>query len=41
MAGTIDRADCGVFEYAEDAEEAWAKLAASDLKAHGGAPPQG
>jgi len=34
-AGTIDRADCGVFDYAEDAEEAWAKLAASDLKAHG------
>jgi hypothetical protein len=35
-AGTIDRADCGIFEYAEDAEEAWAKLAATDLKAHGG-----
>jgi uncharacterized protein (TIGR00730 family) len=34
-AGTIDRADCGVFDYAEDAEEAWAKLAASDLKGHG------
>src|SRR3569833_2896631 len=25
-AGTIDRDDCRIFEYAEDAEEAWTKL---------------
>ena len=35
-AGTIDRTDCNLFEYAEDAEEAWTKLAAIDLKAHDG-----
>ncbi len=35
-AGTIDRADCNLFEYAEDAEEAWTRLAAIDLKAHDG-----
>ena len=35
-AGTIDRTDCSLFEYAEDAEEAWTKLAAIDLKAHDG-----
>jgi uncharacterized protein (TIGR00730 family) len=35
-AGMIDRAECGVFEYADDAEDAWSKLAATDLKAHGG-----
>ncbi len=34
-AGTIDRGDCGVFQYAENAEEAWTTLAATDLKAHG------
>ena len=33
-AGTIDRADCSVFEYAEDAEEAWAKLAAMGIGPH-------
>jgi uncharacterized protein (TIGR00730 family) len=35
-AGTIDRTDCSLFEYAEDAEEAWTRLAAIDLKAHDG-----
>ena len=34
-AGMIERAECGVFDYADDAEDAWAKLAASDLTAHG------
>jgi uncharacterized protein (TIGR00730 family) len=33
-AGTIDRADCGVFEYAEDGEGIWSKLE-NDLNAHG------
>jgi hypothetical protein len=32
----IDRSECNVFQYAEDAEEIWAKLAATDLNAHGG-----
>ena len=32
--GMVARADCEVFDFAEDAEEAWAKLAASDLDAH-------
>jgi len=35
-AGMISRADSEVFDFAEDAEEAWAKLAASDLNAHSG-----
>jgi uncharacterized protein (TIGR00730 family) len=34
--GMIDRSECNVFQYAEDAEEIWAKLAATDLNAHGG-----
>jgi uncharacterized protein (TIGR00730 family) len=33
-AGTIDRSDCKVFEYADDAEGAWSILA-SNLNAHG------
>jgi uncharacterized protein (TIGR00730 family) len=33
-AGVIARAECGVFDFAEDAEEAWAKLVASDFGAH-------
>jgi uncharacterized protein (TIGR00730 family) len=33
-AGMIERAECGVFDYAEDAEEVWTKLAATDLNAH-------
>ncbi len=35
-AGMIERAECGVFEYAEDAEDAWSKLAATDLNVHRG-----
>jgi len=33
-AGTIAPADLGVFDYADDAGEVWAKLAAVDLSAH-------
>ena len=33
-AGTIDRGDCGVFDYAEDAEEAWARLTSIGLGTH-------
>lgn len=33
-AGTVSRQECGVFDYAENAEEAWAKLAAGHLGAH-------
>lgn len=33
-AGMIERAECAVFDYADDAEEAWARLAAADLNAH-------
>ncbi len=35
-AGMIDRAECGVFEYAEHADDAWSKLAATNLNAHRG-----
>jgi uncharacterized protein (TIGR00730 family) len=35
-AGMINRAECALLEYAEDAEEAWNKLAATDLSAHRG-----
>jgi uncharacterized protein (TIGR00730 family) len=35
-AGMIEAAECRVFDYAEDAEEAWAKLEAVDLNAHRG-----
>jgi len=30
----IARAECEVFDFAEEAEEAWARLAATDLGAH-------
>jgi len=33
-AGTIDRDDCRIFEYAEDAEEAWKKLASMGIGMH-------
>jgi len=33
-AGVIDRADCELFQFANDAEEAWAKLEAHGLGAH-------
>ena len=33
-AGTIDRNDCRIFEYAEDAEEAWTKLTAMGIGMH-------
>jgi uncharacterized protein (TIGR00730 family) len=33
-AGTIERSDCGVFDYAENAEEIWTKLSAKGLGAH-------
>jgi uncharacterized protein (TIGR00730 family) len=33
-AGMIARAECEVFDFAEEAEEAWARLAATDLGAH-------
>ncbi|HVX99852.1 MAG TPA: LOG family protein [Pseudorhodoplanes sp.] len=32
--GMIDGADCALFQYADDAEDAWAKLVASGLSAH-------
>jgi uncharacterized protein (TIGR00730 family) len=32
--GMIDRPECDVFQFAENAEEIWAKLAATDLNAH-------
>jgi uncharacterized protein (TIGR00730 family) len=34
--GMIEPAECRVFDYAEDAEEAWAKLEAAALNAHKG-----
>jgi uncharacterized protein (TIGR00730 family) len=34
-AGVIDRADCDLFQFADDAEDAWARLEAQGLGAHG------
>jgi len=38
-AGTISPSDLSVFDYADDAGEVWAKLAAKDLGAHRTMPP--
>ncbi len=39
-AGTVAPADLGIFDYADDAGEVWAKLAATNLTARHQAPPQ-
>jgi uncharacterized protein (TIGR00730 family) len=35
-SGMVEKNECNLFEYADDAEEAWTKLAALGLNSHGG-----